>query len=144
VILTEKDRMILTPTFHVFEMYKHHQGAQSIRLTAEANAVSFAVGNERKSLQGILGSASVKDEMLTLSLVNPHAQLPVDASIELRGGGRLSDARISVLSDEDLTAHNNFDEPDRVTPQAEQPHELNAALVTLLPASVTVLRATLR
>jgi alpha-N-arabinofuranosidase len=33
MILTDKEKMILTPTYHVFEMFKPHQGATSLPLT---------------------------------------------------------------------------------------------------------------
>ena len=46
VILTDKEKMILTPTYHVMEMYNVHQDAkrlnvQSIHLTMLLNQISF-------------------------------------------------------------------------------------------------------
>src|SRR5438045_9084131 len=50
VILTENERMLLTPTFHVYEMYATHQGGQSVRTSIESNEISFAAKDERRKI----------------------------------------------------------------------------------------------
>ena len=42
MILTDKEKMILTPTYHVFEMYKVHQGATLIPLEVTAPEYTLA------------------------------------------------------------------------------------------------------
>ena len=42
--LTEGERMLLTPTYHVFDLYQPHQGATALRTTVESPDVPFAVG----------------------------------------------------------------------------------------------------
>ena len=41
LILTEGERMVLTPTYHVFDMYQPHQGGQSVRAAFEAAPVKL-------------------------------------------------------------------------------------------------------
>jgi alpha-N-arabinofuranosidase len=41
MVLTDKEKMVLTPTYHVFEMYKVHQGATLIPV--ELNSQQYAL-----------------------------------------------------------------------------------------------------
>lgn len=41
LILTEGDKMILTPTYHVFEMYKEHQDNELLEVTIESPDYTF-------------------------------------------------------------------------------------------------------
>jgi alpha-N-arabinofuranosidase len=140
MLLTQDDKMILTPTYHVFELYRSHQGARSLPTTFDAPPVSFAVGDEKRQLPGLAGSASLKADLLTLSVVNPHASLPTEAAIDIQGGS-LRNVTISVLTHADLTAHNTFESPQTLRPQT-QAAELQDRHV-FPPASVSVIRGRL-
>ena len=140
MILTDGPRLILTPTYHVFEMYKEHQGARSVRAEFEAPPVSFAAGEERRTLPGLSGSASIAGEMLTLSVVNPHATLPVEAAIDF-GTAPPSAVHVRLLTHEDITAHNTFDDPSVLEPRERQIDAGREWAHVFPPASVTVLRA---
>jgi alpha-N-arabinofuranosidase len=143
LVLTEGERMLLTPTYHVFDLYQSHQGGQSVRTTIEAPDVSFVVGSERRKMPGLLGSASVRDGVLTLSVVNPHATLPAEATIEI-GGASLREAELSVLTHDDLTAHNTFDEPEALAPTTSRLEAFGSGTRHVFPpASVTVMRGPL-
>jgi alpha-N-arabinofuranosidase len=144
LVLTEGERMLLTPTYHVFDLYQSHQGGQAVRTAIEFPAVSFAIGSERRQIPGLLGSASVRDRVLTLSVVNPHATLPAEVAIDLVAATSVRDAEVSVLTHDDLTAHNTFDEPDNLVPTTRRLDGLTAgARHVFPPASVTVLRGPL-
>jgi alpha-N-arabinofuranosidase len=143
MILTDGPRMVTTPTYHVYDMYQFHQGATGLRATFEAEEVAFKAGEEEQRLFGLDGSASVKEDVLTLSVVNPHVNEPVEATIELRGGRGLR-ASATVLSHADIHAHNTFEAPDTLKPQTTW-FNLNGSewRHTFAPASVTVLRVPL-
>ena len=140
LILTDGPKMITTPTYHVYEMYQHHQGGQSLRTVFEADPISFKLDEKAESMAGLNGSASLKDGVLTLSVVNPSATAAVETSIELFGGQAKSGA-LTVLAHADIHAHNTFESPATVAPQtgtlAVSSHRLNH---TFPPASVTVFR----
>jgi alpha-N-arabinofuranosidase len=144
MVLTEGERMITTPTYHVFDLYQSHQGGRSLRTVIEANPISFIAGDERRQLPGLTGSASVRGGELTLSVVNPHASLPVEAEIDFGGTAAAGDVRGAVLASDDLTAHNTFDAPDALRPE---PFTVEAfgprGRHTFPPASVTVMRTRL-
>jgi alpha-N-arabinofuranosidase len=142
MILTEGDRMILTPTFHVFEMYKAHHGARNVRVTIESDDVSFAVGDQRHSMKALSGSASLKDDVLTLSITNCHANVPAEVTIEF-AGAEVSEAQLTVLCDADITAHNRFDHQRRLVP-LEQSFDPSNSRRMVPSASVNVMTAKLR
>ena len=135
--LTEGDRMIVTPTYHVFDLFQAHQGATALRTTVESPDVSFAVGNERRNTPALTASASVRGDALTFSITNVHATLPQEVDFELRGGGRTIDAEVRVLTHEDLTAHNTFDDPTVLRPRDGG---LDREVLRLPPASIAVVR----
>ena len=138
MILTEGERLVTTPTYHVFDLYQSHQGGQSLRVAVEAPSLPVAAGDRRASLPGLMGSASTKDGVLTLSFVNPHATFPIEVRVGLPSRPR--EVNGSVITHDDLTAHNTFDEPDTVQPRALEPGVLSDDVYTCAPASITVLR----
>ena len=86
------------------------------------------------------GSASLDGRTLTLTVVNPHATLPVEATIDV-AGRPLPDAAVTVLRHDDLTAHNTFDDPDAVKPEPGEAALGGAAARHVFPpASVTCFR----
>lgn len=136
VILTEDNKMLLTPTYHVMEMYKVHQDAKLIPLSV--NSASFTFGDE--SLPAIHASASVgKDGQTYISLVNIDPKKEHQISLALDK----SYANISgrILHAENLNDHNTFDQPEKIKPVAFKDAKLKKQdLNVALPAfSVVVL-----
>src|SRR6201991_4969327 len=82
VILTNEEKMILTPTYHVMEMYNVHQDAKLVPLTIRCN--DYVVGNEK--LPAISASASRdKDGVTHISLVNIDPDHAHKISLNLDG-----------------------------------------------------------
>jgi alpha-N-arabinofuranosidase len=144
MILTEGEKMLVTPTGHVYAMYAPHQGARSLHTSFEADSISFKAGDDEQSLFGLAGSASLKGDTLFLTVVNPHADKPMEASIELRGGGEVGSASVSVLTHDDIHAHNTFDAPETVSP-VEQTLSISGKIFqhTFPAASVSALSISL-
>ena len=137
VILTNKEKMILTPTYHVMEMYNVHQNALMIPVTTTSN--DFALGE--KKIKAISASASKdKNGDLHISLVNIDAHNEQEIIIEL---GDLSAMTVTgrILRSEKLQDHNSFDNPGKVKPSIFNNAALNANSVSvkLPPFSVVVL-----
>lgn len=137
VILTEGEKMLLTPTYHVMEMYNVHQDA--LMLPLNFRSPEYTLGSEK--LPAISASAS-KDKSGTtyISLVNIDAQKSQEVVIELRGG-KFSTVTGRVLNGERLQDHNTFDNPDKVKPADFKNAVLkeNQLTVKLPPFSVVVL-----
>ena len=114
VILTEGEKMLLTPTYHVLEMYKVHQDAALLPL--KITGANYTVNGE--SLPAVSGSASRDQEgIVHISLVNIDAQQAQPVSIDL-GEGAPSAVSGRLLSSDDIHDHNTFDIPAKVKPTA--------------------------
>ena len=116
VILTEvsggKDRMLLTPTYHVFEMNKVHHDAIGVPIDIESP--DYTVGE--KTIKQLSASASVaEDGTLNVSLSNLHHENAIEIDAELKGANA---SRIvgRLLTAAALNAHNTFDAPETVKP----------------------------
>ena len=114
VILTDpdSDRLVLTPTYHVFEMYKAHHDA--ILLPLELSCDDYAYGDEAIPAVSATASRDGAGQVhLTLSNLDPSRTLRLQC--DLRG---LTASGISgrILTAETITAHNTFDAPDTVRP----------------------------
>ncbi len=112
MVLTEGDKMILTPTYHVFEMFKVHQRATLVPLDIQCDDYAFGDG----SVPGLSASASRDDDgRVHLSICNLHANDDVDVSCVLRGMAA-TDVTGRILTADAINAHNTFDEPEAVRP----------------------------
>lgn len=107
MILTDKEKMIKTPTYWVFEMFKHHQGGQIVPMEVEIPTITV----EGIELPAISISATAKDGVQTTSIANLDPEN--DRVIELPVGEVLE---VRVLSGATMTAHNTFEEPENVKP----------------------------
>ncbi len=150
LFMTRDERLVATPIFHVFDMYKSHQGGRSLRLVCDAPSISVGPDNVRpsgegagKSLWGLAGSASVKGETLVVTVVNSHASEPRTSEISLRGAAAKS-VDAMVLAEPDIHAHNDFDHPNAVAPKSV-PASVSGSRFswTFPPASVTKLEIAL-
>jgi alpha-N-arabinofuranosidase len=137
MILTDETRMVLTPTYHVFDLYRYHQAATALRMDIEAEAVSFATPQGKRTMPRLAGSASVRGRDVTITLTNVHASLPADVALDL-SGRTASAAMVTTITADDLAAHNTFDDPDVVRPMTTEVDD--ARRIRLPPASVTLLR----
>jgi len=137
LFLADEDRFVATPSFHVFEMYKPHQGARAVRLDFAGEDIGFEAQGRKGSIFRLAGSASVKEKDLTVTLVHTHAAEPCELALDL-GTGRAAGVRRTVLTHAELNAHNTFEEPARVVPKSDAPALEGSTLrIELAPASVT-------
>jgi alpha-N-arabinofuranosidase len=137
LFLADGDRFVATPTFHVFVLYRPHQGAKGVRLDVQAPEIAFRAGGQARKLDRVAGSASIKDKNLTVTLVHTHAREPQEIALRLRGAAAAA-VHQTVLTHDKLNAHNTFAAPQAVTPKVIEPAGRGPALTCVLsPASVT-------
>jgi len=112
VILTKDDQMVLTPTYHVYEMYKVHQDALLLPVDLKSAEYSF----EKDRIPALSLSAS-KDKAgkIHVTLCNLDPQRANTVMIDLRGA---KPSRVSgrILTAGAMNAHNTFEKPDLVKP----------------------------
>lgn len=137
VILTREEKMLLTPTYHVMEMYNVHQDALMLPVTVSSG--DYSLGNEK--LKAVSASASKdKSGTIHISLVNIDANKEQEVNIEMEN---LAAASVTgrILSSGKLQDHNSFDNPEQIKPAAFNGATKNGnnISVKLPPFSVVVL-----
>jgi alpha-N-arabinofuranosidase len=135
LILTEKTKMILTPTYHVFDMYKVHQDAKYLNISL--NSPNYEV--DGKSLKAVNVSASQDAAgKIHLSLVNIDMNKTVTISTELKGL-QWKTVTGQILTSANITDVNTFSQPLKIALRnftgAKQE---NGKLVVTLPAKSVV------
>lgn len=136
LFLAHEEKFVVTPNYHVFEMYKAHQGGQSVRLIAAAPPISFEQGNSTATLWGLAGSASLHGKKLVLTLVNPHVKEIRPTEIIVRGA-TIKSCKVKTLCARDIHAFNSFDHPHAVEPKEEVAKVGQSVVWPIQPASVT-------
>jgi len=137
VVLTDGEKMLLTPTYYVMDMYKAHHDATLI--PAKIHTVDYTL--EGKSIPAVSVSASKKENgTLTISLVNVDSRSAQPVSIDLRGM-HAQGVQGQILQAAKLQAHNTFDQPEGVHPANYNGAKLDGDQITLTmpPFSVIVL-----
>jgi alpha-N-arabinofuranosidase len=137
VILTNEEKLVLTPTYYVMEMYSVHQDAIMLPLTI--NSGDYKMGKEK--LKAISASASRDKKGIThISLVNIDAANSHDVSIDVNGASFKS-ATGRILTSNKLQDYNSFENPGKIKPAVytEAAIKNNAVMLKLPPFSVVVL-----
>ncbi|MEP6725968.1 MAG: alpha-L-arabinofuranosidase C-terminal domain-containing protein [Bacteroidota bacterium] len=137
VILTDKEKMILTPTYHVMEMYNVHQDATQIPVSL--NGTRYVQGND--SLPALSVSASKdRNGLVHVSLVNIDPVKNADISLDL-DGTVFKQVTGRILTSAHLQDYNSFETPGKIKPAVFNGASLkgNSLQVKLPPATVVVL-----
>ncbi|MGM0855219.1 MAG: alpha-N-arabinofuranosidase [Bacillota bacterium] len=136
MILTEGEKMILTPTYHVFDMYKVHQDAETLPIEIETEQIV----NGDVNIPKIQASASIaKDGTVNISLCNLGTQEEAAIEIDLRGKS-YHNASGRILTSDHMSDHNTFEKPEKVKPQDFQGFSIaENQLKATMPAMSVVL-----
>jgi alpha-N-arabinofuranosidase len=118
LFLAGGEHCIVTPTYHVFDMYKEHQGAEAIE--------TVVTGNDELA-RSVSVSASVKDGKLLVTLANLSCAEDAEIALENVGMTMAEQGKLTVLSHEDMHAHNTFDAPEAIKP-TEMPYRAGEAI----------------
>ena len=112
VILTEGEKLVLTPTYHVFDLYKHHQDAVLLGSYAETGLV----GTEGDLVPDLSVSASEDGSgVIHVTLANTDAEKPRPVELTLEGR-TCAGAEGRILSG-NMGDYNDFSAQDRVRPR---------------------------
>lgn len=113
MLLTDGDALVLTPTYHVFEMNKGHQDATSLAVHLRTEDARRRVGDTE--LDTLSASASIKDGAVLISVSNLDAEEPVEVTLDLRGGA-VGEPTARLLTADRLQVHNSPESPEAVVP----------------------------
>lgn len=139
LFFAHEDKFVVTPNFYVFKMYAAHQGGSAVRAEFMAPGIHYMRDGKQADFWGLQGSASRKENVLTLTVVNPSADTPRQTEVILHGAGAAS-ATAEVLTNTDLSAHNTFEHQAVTEPKKETVNVSGSSLQFTFPAaSVTKL-----
>jgi alpha-N-arabinofuranosidase len=134
LLLVDEEHCIKTPTYHVFDLYRAHQGAQSVRFLTHAETVSDGGASAEAcqasyldktpfALRAVHGSASVRENTLCVTTVNTHPTQTIELDLEVYQR-KLGHVEVVTLAADDIHAHNTFERPNVV--QLSQPQVFEA------------------
>jgi len=113
VILTEGEKMIKTPTYHVFDMFKVHQDATLLDVKADVEQLHH---DDTKFPKVSVSASKDKNGKMHISLCNTSLNEPAETTISLRGAGHERTLSGTILVAQEKNAHNTFEQPDKVEP----------------------------
>ena len=107
----EGKQCVRTTTYHAFALFKGHRGNTAVQVETDA-----ATSDKEKPALDLSVSASTRNGLMLLSLVNPFPDQDLEMQCALRGT-TAKNATALLLHDADWNAYNSFDAPDRVVPK---------------------------
>jgi len=136
MILTDGARMVKTPTYYVFDMYKDYADGAVLPVDVQSRWYN----KNEWTLRAVSASAvRGKDGVVHLGLTNVDPNRPATVSVTLDGvsGGTVSGRILTAAA---MDAHNTFDAPSAVVPAAFNGASINGGRLTVtLPAKSVVM-----
>lgn len=139
VILTDEEKLLLTPTYHVFRMYTPHHDAQLLPVSF----VSPLYIHDNEALPAVSISASRNAEgTANFSLVNIDTKRSHEVELDVADLG-LTRLEGEILTGASVNDHNTFDAPNTVMPKPFKGATVRDGKLrlTVPPFSVVVLKA---
>lgn len=133
MILTDKGRMVLTPTYHVFDMYVPFQGATPY--PADVKGPIYEKAGFKVPMVDV-SAARGADGKLYLSLTNTDPNKAARVTTNLSGN-----ARGRILTGPAIDTHNTFDQPNAIQPAVYSARSSGGKLTLDLPAKSVVVVA---
>jgi alpha-N-arabinofuranosidase len=131
MIITDKDKMLLTPTYHAYKMYVPFQDATSLPVTLANNTV---YGENGQSVPGISASAArAKDGKVYVALVNTNPREATDVTLNVAGQTAAA-VHGQVLTADAMDAHNTFQNPQAIKPAPFSAQAAGGKLTVKVPA----------
>ena len=96
-------------------MYQGHQNGESIKSLTSSGKLSV--------------SASVKDGILTATIVNLSAEECAEVKLEPLGGSFAGEAQVKILGNGDIMAHNTFENPNCLVPVESTVQNFDGTLI---------------
>jgi alpha-N-arabinofuranosidase len=137
MILTSKEKMLRTPTYWVFEMFKVHQGGTYLPI--ELTTPEYAFGQKKIPMVSASATRAADKSAVYVSLVNTSPSQPVTVSARLAG---VSPKTVTgrILTAAAINSYNTFDAPDTVKPVGFGSASLEGGSLTVtLPAKAVVI-----
>src|SRR5678816_2632751 len=135
MIMTDKEKMVLTPTYHVFKMYVPFQDATFIPVTFTAG--TYTNGDITLPRVDAIAAKDTSGKLwLELTNVDPNNAVEIEVSVT---GNNANSATGETLTASKVDSVNTFDAPNAVKPKSMSAKAQNGKLIIKLdPKSVSV------
>lgn len=133
VILTEGDRMLLTPTYHVFNLYKHHQEGELLDSYVETEEI----GTEDK-VPNLQESVSMDQDGRIHITINNLSALEAYEVEPVLAQASVKEVKGTILTG-GMRDYNTFEEPERVQPKEFTDYSLQDGRLTFQIPACSVL-----
>ncbi|MCD6386613.1 alpha-N-arabinofuranosidase [Candidatus Sumerlaeota bacterium] len=141
LILTKGQHLIVTPTYHVYEMFRPHQDGKLVACNITNNPVlTLPNGKEQEAISVSVTSSEAENELF-LSILNLDLHEDFTVTFRLYIESQWEIIQVRRLTTKDIREHNTFDEPRKVWPEEisiediKREHRMN-----LPPHSITTVR----
>lgn len=133
VILTDGDKMVLTPTYHIFKMYKDHQENTLVGSFLTTKELTSEM-NDKKTYPQLTESASIDENGVVYSTIT---NCSASEAVEIKC--QVADTSVTEITAEILTGDihdkNDFENGERVTVKAFDDFEMTAdGFIATIPA----------
>ncbi len=137
MIFTQEDKMLLTPTYHVFHMYVPFQDATSVPV--EFDAGTYKHGDITLPRVDAIAAKDKQGQLwVAATNVDPSQKAQIRLTLD---NGKSTRAVGEVLSAPKIDSVNTFDAPNTVVPKRIQAKKQgNQLVLELPPASVAVVK----
>ena len=137
VILTEGEKMVKTPTYHVFDLYRAHFDATLLHTNGSIDNYEF----QNEGIPAISWTASKSNNgRINLTITNIDSEQPQPVVIDIRGQEKLTASYGKILTAGKVNAINTFDNPNKISLENFEAYELAGNKLTLtLPSKSVVL-----
>ena len=114
VILTEGEKMVLTPTYHVFHMYKYHQDAELLESSIDTEEIGVDEENKVPNLNESVSMAEDGTVNITLTNLSATESYPMELVLLEKEIGEVS----AEIVTGDKKTYNDFDHDSDVVEKA--------------------------
>jgi len=135
MILTDKEKMVLTPTYYVFKMYAPFQDSTFVPVTF--NAGTYTHDSVTLPRVDAIAAKDTNGKLwLAITNLNPNQPVEIEAGVE---GGTVKSAAGQTLTAPKVDSVNSFDAPNTVVPKPIAAKVQGGKIsLQLEPKSVTV------
>ena len=139
IIQASRDRLFVTPLYHVNQLYNAHRGRDRLKVTVEGPTFDTSKEGTGVAVLDAVASRSADGSEIYVKAVNTSRTSAVDTEIDLRGVDVRPEGEWHVLTAPSVETHNSFTTPDAVRPRRDKLRAGRSFRLSLPPRSVSVI-----
>lgn len=139
LFLAKGNACVATTSYYVFDMYKIHQHATSLKTEVNCKNITYILEGKTYDIPSISCSASVRDGILAVTLANLTVDEDQEIMFNLNGGQYTNTGTMVVLSSYNHKNGNSLEEPYKVTPVEQTISPAGFQLTVTIPKASVVL-----